>query len=286
MAGLVSNSINLNRFPTPLRVAIKEAFESGWTWKKGGSGGLKMRSPKGTQWMHISPGSNIPDEVVKNLRTKMNRALIEEADVDIVAAAADPKEYRVTTTCTVCFTEFLSIEGFAAHQEACHERAAAALAAEEEADKGITPVEVVEPSEGHAEAPEQEPYEPHMSEGFDTIGTKEEDVTENSSARGGYTWNVVKPGLARALYTAMKSRSQHKGEATSTYANVIAGMVEEAGIDFGYIPAMEEAQAKILKISEVLGLDPMAQLEVDTLRADNERLAGQLQTLKELLSDL
>lgn len=280
----MSGSVNLNRFPTALRVAIKEALESGWTFKKGGSGGLKMRSPKGTQWMHISPGSNIPDEVVKNLRTKMNRALIEEADDDIVAAAEDPKEYRVTTTCTICFTEFLSLDGFAAHQEACHKRAAEALEAEQEASKAITQTDQDEPSQGRTEVPAEVTEDPIKSSGSGKMSNKEEDNMGGSKPgvkRGPYNRReAVKPGIARAIYEAMRQRSQHRDEALSTYANIIGAMVEEK------VGALSDSEAKLAAIYEVLELDPSANDRADEMAAKVEQLEGDLKAIKDLLSGI
>lgn len=283
---MVGKPIDPSAFSGALREAVKEALEMGWTAKRGKSG-FKLRSPGGSKWMHVTPSTNIPDYEARNLRSKIRRAFLDENQPDVLEALDDPQEHGVTVECKLCHVEFLTWDGFAAHQEECNKAHSAPPAADEDPEEGIVQPEGVEPSEGRTEAPAPEVSKPNMSVGFDTISNKEEDVTEtNNSARGGYTWNVVKPGLARALYTAMKSRSQHKGEATSTYANVIAGMVEEAGIDFGYVPATDEAQAKILKIVEILGVDPMAQTEVETLREDNDRLVGQLKTLKELLSDL
>lgn len=112
-------------------------------------------------------------------------------------------------------------------------------------------------------------------------------MTESTeSSRKGYSWTTVKPGLARAIYTAMKSRSQHKGEATSTYANVIAEMVEESGIDYAAPPILDDAQKKLDQIVNILGIDPEAIFEVAAMRAENEQLRGSLRSLKELLTEL
>lgn len=104
--------------------------------------------------------------------------------------------------------------------------------------------------------------------------------------RGGYSWNVVKPGLARALYTAMMSRSRHKGEATSTYANVLAAMVEEAGLDFATPPVLSEAQEKLDTIVKILGIDMELLATADSAQRENEHLRQSLAALKDLIKGL
>jgi hypothetical protein len=289
----VSSRLDPNDLPGELRKAVKEALRLGWTAKRGGAGGWKLRSPGGTQWMHVAPASNIPDTVARDLRTKIGKAAMAEADEDLLAALDDPKETSVTIVCTVCEQEFLATDGFIAHQTACSQAAYAAQQAEQEASKAITPPMVDEPSEGRTEplpgyvnsarlpAPSHRPDFPETPDSS-KISNKEEDMVESRKKRP-YQWNVVQPGLARALYEAMKSRSQHKGEATSTYANVIAAMIQETGIDNSTPPVLDDAQQKIDEILGVLGVDANLIADAQNMQAENEKLRSDLTTLKDLL---
>jgi hypothetical protein len=267
--------------PGELRKAVKEALRLGWTAKRGGSG-WKLRSPGGTQWMHVAPATNIPDEQAQKLRTLIGKAAMAEADEDLLAALDDPKETSVTIVCTVCGKEFLATDGFIAHQTACAQAAYAAQQAEQEASKAITPLVVDEPSEGHTEPLETEVIESTKTSDSSKMSNKEEDMVESRKKRP-YQWNVVQPGLARAIYEAMKSRSQHKGEATSTYANVIAAIIQENGIDNSPPPVLDDAQQKIDEIVKVLGIDINVVTDAADALAENEKLRSDLSTLKDLL---
>jgi hypothetical protein len=278
----VSSRLDPNDLPGELRKAVKEALRLGWTAKRGGAGGWKLRSPGGTQWMHVAPASNIPDIVARDLRTKIGKAAMAEADEDLLAALDDPKETSVTIVCTVCEQEFLATDGFIAHQTACSQAAYAAQQADQEASKAITPPMVDEPSEGRTEHLDMGPVESTKSSDSSKMSNKEEDMVESRKKRP-YQWNVVQPGLARALYEAMKSRSQHKGEATSTYANVIAAMIQETGIDNSTPPVLDDAQQKIDEILGVLGVDANLIADAQNMQAENEKLRSDLTTLKDLL---
>lgn len=288
----MSSHMDPSNLPGELRKAVKEALRLGWTAKRGGSG-WKLRSPGGTQWMHVTPATNIPDEQAQKLRTLIGKAAMEEADEDLLAALDDPKETGVTIVCTVCGVEFISTYGFVAHQTACAEAAYAARQAEQEASKAITPPMMDEPSEGQAEAlpgyfnsanlPTKS-HRPDMRKTSDSskMSNKEEDMVESRKKRP-YSWNVVQPGLARALYEAMKSRSQHQGEATSTYANVIAAIIQENGVDNSTPPILDDAQMKIDQITKILGVDINMIADAEAMQSENEKLRSDLTTLKDLL---
>jgi hypothetical protein len=273
-----------SNLPGELRKAVKEALRLGWTAKRGGSG-WKLRSPGGTQWMHVAPATNIPDEQAQKLRTLIGKAAMAEADEDLLAALDDPKETSVTIVCTVCGKEFLATDGFIAHQTACSQAAYAARQAEQEASQAITPPVVDEPSEGHAGVLETEPIESTKTPDSSKMSNKEEDMVESRKKRP-YQWNVVQPGLARAIYEAMKSRSQHKGEATSTYANVIAAMIQESGIDNSMPPVLDDAQQKIDEITKVIGIDVNMIADAQAMQSENEHLKQSLAALRDLLKGI
>lgn len=289
----MSNRLDPNDLPGELRKAVKEALRLGWTAKRGGAGGWKLRSPGGTQWMHVAPASNIPDIVARDLRTKIGKAAMQEADDDLLAALGDPKETSVTIVCTVCGMEFLATDGFLAHQTACSQAAYAAQQAEQEASKAITPPAVDDPSDGRTEplpgyvkssrlpAPSHRPDFPETPDSS-KMSTKEEDaVVENK--RGPYrNRKIVQPGLARALYEAMRSRTQRRDEALSIYANTLAEMMTDAGFEYQEV-ILSDAERKIAKVFEALDIDVDMLTKGASLREENEQLRSDLTTLKELL---
>lgn len=281
----MSSQIKPSDMPGDLRHAVAEALRMGWTAKRGGGGGWKLRSPEGTQWMHISPGTKIADQQAEKLRTLVSKAAIEEMPDDLMAALEDPKETGVTIQCRTCKTEFLAIDGYVAHQTRCAEAAYAAQQALVEASEVIVQVDVDEPSEGHTEAPLSETVESTKTSDSSKMSNKEEDMVDSRKKRP-YSWNVVQPGLARALYEAMKGRSQHKGEATSTYANVIAAIIQESGIDNTVPPILDDAQQKIDEITKILGIDVNTVMDAEAMQAENQHLKQSLAALKELLGGI
>jgi hypothetical protein len=262
------NPSDVNRFSNELRDAIKEALEVGWTAKKAKSG-WKLRSPGGTKWMHVTPGTNIPETEAKKLRAAVRRAQVLEVTDEV---------------------KFMTWTGYAAHQEACQEtHEKGAHAASEEPDEGITLPEVFEVPEMDVAGPFDDVEESQKSNDSAIMNSKEEDNLVDSKGRadrGGYTWNHVRPGLARDLYEAIKSRSRHKGETDSKYANALAEIIEKTGENYVPRAELEDAQQKLLQIMEVLGVDPTASREVEALREELERKSEQLKALKELLADL
>lgn len=298
----MSKSIESTRMPSPLRAAVKEALEAGWTAKRGGNG-WKMRSPKGSQWMHIAPGTNIPEDQARSLRSKMTKAAILEGDPEFIQALEDPTDGGATITCRRCEVEFLTPDGYEGHKYGCKKAEEAALAALQAVEAALVPEVNDGPPEGRAEpvvvdevevpgyvrsarmpTPTHRPDIRTMSPTSDMLNIKEEVVAESTNApRGGYTWKVVKPGLARALYEVMKSRSQHKGEALSTYVNVVAELVSESGIQYTEPPpGLDEAQVTLSKIALLLGVD--TSIDTAALQAENEQLRNDLSSLKELLT--
>ncbi len=285
----MSKDIQSTRFPGALRQAVKEALEFGWTAKQGGSG-WKLRSPGGTEWIHVTPGSNIPDNIARDLRSKIAKAALTESTPqadDFRQKLEDPKDANGTVTCAECDTEFMTVAGFNGHEEGCRRRTRARLEAEQEASGPVVLVGDERPPEGHTEPAEPSVVEVSETPASSKMGNKEEDMTDSTKPpRKGYRWHVVKPGLARALYTAMMARSRHKGEATSTYANVIAEMVEESGYSVEMPPELTEAEEKLDQIIGLLGVDVEALAGVDRLREENERLTGNLRDLRELLNGI
>jgi hypothetical protein len=283
------NGNDLNRFSTELRDAIREALEVGWTAKKAKSG-WKLRSPGGTKWMHVTPGTNIPETEAKKLRAAVRRAQVLEVTDEVIEALEDPKTADATVKCDLCEVEFMTWTGYAAHQEACQEEhEKGAYAASEEPDEGITLPEVFEAPETDVAGPFDDVEESQKSNDSAIMNSKEEDNLVDSKGRadrGGYTWNHVRPGLARDLYEAIKSRSRHKGETDSKYANALAEIIEKTGENYVPRAELEDAQQKLLQIMEVLGVDPTASREMEALRGELERKSEQLKALKELLADL
>jgi hypothetical protein len=287
----VRRSLDPGNLPGALRVAVKEALDSGWTAKKGGSGGWKLRSPGATEWMHVAPGTNIPDNEARKLRTLVARALLNEAPKDVVEAAKDPKEYGVTTTCTVCKREFLAWDGFVAHQDGCLAAAAAAYAAEQEAKAAEEAAEIPEaprPLPGYNNSanlptPSHRPDLPKASDSG-KMSNKEEVVVNTGNKRGSYRKRqYVREGLARALYEAMRKRSRTKTEALSTYANALAKIMDDDGFDYS---ALEDSESKLLAIMEVLDIDPTAGTKVAELEAENQKLGDDLAAIKDLINGM
>lgn len=156
-----------------------------------------------------------------------------------------------------------------------------------EAEALAAQAEEERPPEGRTGVPAQVENDAHRLPRSSRMSDKEEEMTDSSgTSRKGYSWSVVKPGLARAIYSAMMQRSRHKGEATSTYANVIASIIEEAGIEFGDAPVLSEAQQKLDTIVSILGIDTDALEGYEILKQDNEKLQKNLDTLKELIAGI
>jgi hypothetical protein len=267
-----------------MRDAVKDALDLGWTAKRGGKGGWKLRSPGGTQWMHVSPATNIPDHQANMLRSKMAKAALMETtpqSEDLRVALNDPKQGAVTMVCTACKVEFLTWDGFVAHQQRCVTANPAAWQdVEEESDEP----EADSPSEGRTERAETDDVEKTETSVSGKMSNKEE-VNMGGAGRGRYRKSQsVQPGLARAIYEAMRQRSNHKNEALSVYANVIAGMVIESGIEIEELPGMSDAEVKLQAVITALGIDIDALGEVDTIRDENKRLKDLLATWKELVA--
>ena len=264
-----------------LRDVVKDALEFGWTAKRG-KRGYRLRSPEGTQWMHLTPATSQPEQQARILRSKIRKALESERYTEDLIERLDDPNSNVNLACPECGLEFVTMTGFQSDRHPCWTRRSEASAGEQEVVKAITPMEVVEPSEGRTEPLDMGPVESTKSSDSSKMSNKEEDMVESRKKRP-YSWNVVQPGLARALYDAMKSRSQHKGEATSTYANVIAAMVQETGIDNSMPPVLDDAQQKIDEILGVLGVDANMIEDAQNMQAENEKLRSDLTTLKDLL---
>lgn len=264
-----------------LRDVVKDALEFGWTAKRG-KRGYRLRSPEGTQWMHLTPATSQPEQQARILRSKIRKALESERYTEDLIERLDDPNSNVNLECPVCGLEFVTMTGFQSDRHPCWARRGETSAGERDAVKAITPVEVVEPSEGHTE-----PQQLVDSELVDTpdsskMSNKEEDIVVENK-RGPYRRRkAVQPGLARDLYQAMRARSQHRDEALSVYANTLAEMMADAGFEYQEV-ILSDAEAKIAKVFDVLGIDVEMLTKGAALREENEQLRSDLTTLKELL---
>jgi len=288
----VSQDLDPNSIRGALREAVKDAIGFGWTAKRVKKG-WRLRSPEGTQWMHLTPATRQPDQQARILKQKVQRALSSEKPSMDTALALDDPNSNLNLECKDCGLEFLTLTGFQSPRHPCWVRKSEASADEQEADKAIAPVEVVEPSEertaplpGYVNSqfkpvPTHRPDLPETSDSGKMSNKEEDIVVENK--RGPYRQRKhVQPGLARALYEAMRSRSQRKDEALSLYANTLAEIMTDAGFEYQEV-ILADAEAKIAKIFEVLGIDPAMLTKGAALSEENEQLRSDLTALKGLL---
>jgi hypothetical protein len=277
----VSQELDPNSVRGALRDAVKDAIGFGWTAKRVKKG-WRLRSPEGTQWMHLTPATSQPDQQARILRAKVNKALSSEApSLDTITALEDPNS-NLNLECAECGLEFLTATGFQSPRHACWARRGEASADEQEVVEPITPVEVIEPSEGHTDARELDPVESTETPDSSKMSNKEEDIVVENKRAPYRRRKAVQPGLSRALYEAMRSRSQRRDEALSIYANTLAKIMTEAGFEYQEV-ILSDAEAKIARVFEVLDIDVDMLTKGASLREENEQLRSDLTTLKELL---
>lgn len=264
-----------------LREAVKDALAFGWTAKRGKKG-WRLRSPEGSQWMHLTPATSQPEQQARILKSRIQKALSSEQPSQETVLALDDPNSNLNLECKDCGLEFLTVTGFQSPRHPCWARKNEAVADEQEVDKAITPVEVVELSEGRTGPRESDPVESTETSDSSKMSNKEEDIVVENK-RGPYRKRKhVQPGLSRALYEAMRSRSQRKDEALSLYANTLAEIMTDAGFEYQEV-ILADAEAKIAKIFEVLGIDPAMLTKGAALSEENEQLRSDLTALKGLL---
>lgn len=299
----MSDDIEYHRLPKDLRHPAKTAMTHDWTVRQATANGYRIDSPGKTETFYIPFKTGNAQSEARRLMQKVTRAVMTEDTPSSRLAREelnDPKNTDRTIECSECGVEFVTTEGFDKHVDACAEAAHARLEAEREASKAITPPQEERPAErvpGYVKSariptPAHRPELAAKLSGSGKMDNKEEDsnMGENTSGykRGPYNRReAVKPGLSRAIYEAMRSRAQHRDEALSAYANAIGNMVEDK------IGALSDAESKLSQIFDLLGMDPDTEATIADLQArvnelsdENERVTGNLKSLKDLLSDI
>lgn len=299
----MSDDIQYQRIPKDLRHPAKTAMTHGWTIRQATANGYRIDSPGKTENFYVPFKTNAAQMEARKLMQKITRAvMVEDTPMSkrVREELNDPKNTDRTIECGECGVEFVTTEGFDKHVDGCAEAVRARLAAEREATKAITPPQVERPAEGlpgyvksaRIPTPAHRPELTAKLSGSGKMDNKEEDsnMGENTVGykRGPYNRReAVKPGISRAIYEAMRTRAQHRDEALSVYANIIGGIVEDK------IGALSDAEAKLGQIFDLLGMDPDAEATISDLQArvneltdENERVTGNLKSLKDLLSDI
>lgn len=295
--------IEYQRIPKDLRHPAKTAMTHGWTIRQTTANGYRIDSPGKSETFYIPFKTGAAQSEARRLMQKVTRAVMNEdtpISQQVREELNDPKHTDRTLECSECEVEFITTEGYNAHLDECIRATRARLAAEEEAAKAMTPPQEERPAEGlpgyvksaRIPTPAHRPELTAKLSGSGKMDNKEEDsnMGENTSGykRGPYNRREgIKPGISRAIYEAMRTRTQHRGEALSVYANAIGSMVEEK------IGALSDAETRLGQIFELLGVDPDAEAKVADLEArvnelsdENERVTGNLKSLKDLLSDI
>lgn len=298
--------------PAGLRKAVKEALDLGWTAKKSGSGGWFIRSPKGSQKFYIPITAKDPDVLARKLRSLINKAYITESGglgpdfnqvpgfVQKVSFAGDKVMENTgavikpgpdpTLSCPDCDGEWLEIEGFVAHQEACQERVRARLAAaqQEEVPEEVPVVE--EPSTGRTEDVPEQTQSGTIAHQEETL-TDMDKVPATKRTRGSWTLTTNDP-LHRALYVAIRSNPRRTNETDSKWARRLADyFIEESLLDEvlpDFEPVDEVSAARTLaQIRALVGADEAEALKVQVqeLTQKNVALRTTLTTLSELAQE-
>lgn len=299
----MSDDIEYHRLPKDLRHPARTAMTHEWTIRQATANGYRIDSPGKTETFYIPFKTGNAQSEARRLMQKVTRAVMTE-DTPMSRQARkelnDPKNTDRTMECSECGVEFVTTEGFDKHVDACAEAARARLEAQRKAAEAITPPQEEKPAEGlpgyvksaRLPTPAHRPELTAKLSGSGKMDNKEEDSNMGGNTggykRGPYNRREgIKPGISRAIYEAMRSRSQHRDEALSAYANVIGGIVEEK------IGALSDAETKLGQIFELLGMDPDAEATISDLQArvneltdENERVTGNLKSLKDLLSDI
>lgn len=304
------SEIEYQRIPKDLRHPAKTAMTHGWTIRQATANGYRIDSPGKKETFYIPFKCSNAQSEARRLMQKVTRAVMTEDNPlaqRMREELNDPKNTDRTIECSECGVEFVTTEGFDKHVDACAEAllarmeaASAAVKAEREQDKAITPPQVDRPAEGlpgyvksaRIPTPSHRPELTAELSGSGKMDNKEEDSNMGGNTggykRGPYNRREgIKPGISRAIYEAMRSRAQHRDEALSAYANAIGAMVEEK------IGALTDAETKLGQIFDLLGMDPDAEARISDLQAkvnelsdENERVTGNLKSLKDLLSDI
>lgn len=285
------SDIDYHRLPKELKHPTRVAIDNGWTVRQATQNGYRIDSPGKTENFYVPFKTGNATTEARHLMQKVTRSGLTEDTPEskrLIEELADPKNMNATLECSECDREFLSSEGYEAHWEGCMEAMRARLAAERAASKAITQPEVDEPSQGRAAPPVEQVSQLADSSGSGKLANKEEDSmggTEGGYKRGPYgRREIVKPGLSRALYEAMRTRSRHQDETLSVYANTIAAMIEQPGTEEYRL--LDESESKLARIIDILGMDPEMSGKFEELVQENERLHTNLKTLKELFNGI
>lgn len=298
------SDIQYRRLPKELKHPVKTAMDNGWRIIQATSNGYRIESPGKSENYYVPIKTKDGKAEARVLMRKVTRAVANEDTPQsrrVLAELNDPASTNATLECAHCDVEFVTTDGYNAHLGACIEAARARLAAEQEAGRAITPPEAESPPQAipgyvnqqfkpvpphRPDIPAKTAEDPSKSSGSGKIGNKEED-NMGGIKRGPYNRReVVKSGLARALYEAMRKRSQHRDEALSVYANVIADMIQESGVDFDGLSVLDGAEGKLASIIDILGVDLDLMARAEALAAENERITSNLKSLRELLGDI
>lgn len=294
--------------PAGLRKAAKEALQQGWTAKKSGREGWFIRSPKGTQKFYLPITAKDADALARKLRSLINKAYLAEDSAfepgintmpgaveqvhriqeRVLAAGPSirqgPSPYL---TCPDCDGEWLEIEGFMAHQEACQDNVRARLAAEQEQAVSEEGDDDVEPAEERTEEVPEQTQSGTIAHEEETL-TDMEQTPVSKAKRRAWTQTTNDP-LHRALYVAIRENKRHTHETDSKWARRLADYFVEEDLLREVLPEFEPtdevtASRVLAQIRVMLGADETEALKakVDELTTANERLRTTLTTFSDL----
>lgn len=323
--------------PAGLRKAAREAVSLGWTAKKSGREGWFIRSPKGTQKFYVPITCKDADALSRKLRSLVNKAYLSEGGGLLPDFGAEPgaiahlvglqdkvMELGVsinqgpdpTLTCRDCDGEWVEIEGFIAHQDACRERVRARLAAEQAKEVPEEQGEADRPSDGVQQDVTDSTKPGHSG----IISTKEETPLATTSStpapkpgpkttrnpetgrKQGYKWTQVNGRgnpLHEIIYTAVRMNRRLRDETDSQWTRRLADFIESEGL-LGKLPdATPEGQAAYMinQIKDVIWPNGMPvdqdpeeieqyQQEIATKNEEIEGLKKEVGTLKEFLGTM
>jgi hypothetical protein len=298
--------VDTHRIPKDLREVVRDAERDfNWFVVSRKKNGYLLSSPGKTQTFYVPFSTHNPHLEAKRLRMAMAKAaLTEGGPIQEAAEKAMSKGGAHMQVECHCGLTFLTMEAFDKH--ACTGGVDAPVAGAATVMATIPLGVVSVPSERHTEVAAGDSEPVRGSFGSGSMSNKEEDVVVKGEKRGSYRKSAkVEPGIARAIYEAMRDRPQYKNEAHSAYANRIGGLVEAAlpkqpepvtagdvappapaAVGAALAAELSEAREKLAKITEVLGIDVSVIAEAQELREKNARLKENVTALKGLFEGI
>lgn len=295
--------------PAGLRKAAKEALNMGWTARKSGREGWFLRSPKGKQKFYLPVSCKDADALARELRSRINKAYLAESGgvgpkygdvpgaVDQLTRMQDKVMEQTgasirqgpdpTLACPDCDGEWLEVDGFMAHQEACQANVRARLAAAH-ASQGVTE-QAESAHSGTISTKEEAPLATQSSTPTPKPGPKPGPAPQRNPETGrkqGYQWTQVNGRgnpLHEIIYEAVRMTRRFKDETDSKYSKRLADYIEGEGLLAKLPDADPDVQAAYVlgQIRDLLGggePQGLSEEEVEQFKKDiaerDEQIAG------------